>query len=30
MIRSLQMRINKRTQLYGEMIKGEQAKHPIC
>jgi hypothetical protein len=28
MIRSLQMRINKRTQLYGEMIKGEQAETP--
>ena len=25
MIRSLQMRINKRTQRYGEMIEGEQA-----
>ena len=28
MIRSLQMRINKRTQLYGEMVKGEQAETP--
>lgn len=28
MIRSLQMRINKRTQRYGEMIKGEQAETP--
>jgi hypothetical protein len=28
MIRSLQMRINKRTQRYGEMIQGEQAETP--
>ena len=28
MIRSLQMRINKRTQTYGEMIQGEQAETP--
>ncbi len=28
MIRSLQMRINKRTQTYGEMIKGDQAETP--
>ena len=28
MIRALQMRINKRTQRYGEMIKGEQAETP--
>ena len=28
MIRSLQMRINKRTQRYGEMIQGEQADSP--
>jgi len=28
MIRSLQMRINKRTQTYGEMIQGEQADAP--
>jgi hypothetical protein len=28
MIRSLQMRINKRTQRYGEMIKGDQAETP--
>jgi hypothetical protein len=28
MIRSLQMRINKRTQMYGEMIKGEEAETP--
>ena len=28
MSRSLQMRINKRTQLFGEMIKGEQAETP--
>jgi hypothetical protein len=28
MIRSLQMRINKRTQSYGEMIQGEQAETP--
>ncbi len=28
MIRSLQMRINKRTQMYGEMIHGDQAETP--
>lgn len=28
MIRSLQMRINKRTQRYGEMLKGEEAETP--
>lgn len=28
MIRSLQMRINKRTQLYGQMIQGDQAETP--
>jgi hypothetical protein len=28
MIRALQIRINKRTQRYGEMIKGEQAETP--
>ena len=28
MIRSLQMRINRRTKRYGEMIEGEQAETP--